>query len=293
MPIPMSPTVNSRRLTDDRFGFGEFILLAYHFRRRRFARPIGYAVQYWVDMTRPKLLLTITAFVLAAIAGALGIMGVQAQEAVKSCDPAKDAFCYNPLVTQKLETLELVQLPKIATPTWMSSQAPPVPAARVVTYTIATKGNVQADFEEFKSQVNETLNSPLGWSRLGVRFARVEAGGEFAVWLSESSQVPTFSPSGCDAIVSCTVGNNVIINETRWLNGSDAWNGAGGELRNYRHMVVNHETGHWLGHGHEYCGGAGQDAPVMQQQTINMQGCKPNPWPQAGEMYAPKLGIRS
>lgn len=168
-----------------------------------------------------------------------------------------------------------------------------MPIAKQVSYTIATRGTITADVDEFATQVNETLNSPLGWSRLGVSFGRVESGGQFIVWLSDANQMTSFSASGCDAMVSCTVGNNVIINQTRWLNGSDAWNNAGGSLRNYRHMVVNHETGHWLGHGHEYCAGSGQDAPVMQQQTIDLQGCKPNPWPLANELYAPKLGIRS
>lgn len=227
--------------------------------------------------------------------GMLCVAGVQALspvEAPKACNPSKDAFCYAPHINEELDRLETIQIPKIATPAWLGAQAA-TPTTREVTYVVATKGAVTADTDEFTSQVNETLNSPLGWARLGVKFTRVESGGQFTVWLSEASQVPSFSPSGCDAIVSCTVGNNVIINETRWLNGSDAWNGAGGSLRNYRHMVVNHETGHWLGHGHEYCAGAGQDAPVMQQQTINMQGCKPNPWPFASEMYAPKLGIRS
>lgn len=246
-------------------------------------------------MTRQKVLLFAAGSLLALAAGVLGIWGVKALSPTesKTCDTTKDAFCVSPLVSQKLETLESIQLPKIATPTWLGTQAAPAPAAREVTYTIATKGNVRADFEEFKTQVNETLNSPLGWSRLGVKFTRVDSGGDFHVWLTESSQVPSFSATGCDTVVSCTVGANVIINETRWVNGSDSWNGAGGSLRDYRHMVVNHETGHWLGHGHEYCSGAGQPAPVMQQQTINMQGCKPNPWPLANEMYAPTLGIRS
>jgi hypothetical protein len=50
-------------------------------------------------------------------------------------------------------------------------------------------------------------------------------------------------------------------------------------LRDYRHMVVNHEAGHFLGFGHANCGGPGQLAPVMQQQSINLQGCQHNPWP--------------
>ena len=234
--------------------------------------------------------------VLVALVIALGITGTVGftiyarEQSTDTCKPASDAFCYEPQISSQAEILGSVAMPKLATPSWL---APTQTAAREVTYTVQTRGAVTADVTEFKTQVNETLNSPLGWSRLGVRFTPIESGGQFTVWLSEASQVPSFSPSGCDAVVSCTVGNNVIINQTRWLNGSDAWNAAGGGLRDYRHMVLNHETGHWLGHGHEFCSGTGQPAPVMQQQTINMQGCAPNPWPLASEMYAPKLGIRS
>jgi hypothetical protein len=205
---------------------------------------------------------------------------------------ATEPLCYHGQFDSIFDELNAVAVPKIATPSWLAAQQTPAPTTSV-TYTIATRGNVAADVGEFTAQVNETLNSPNGWSRLGVAFQQVESDGRFTVWLSEASQVPSFSTSGCDTVVSCTVGNNVIINETRWMKGSDAWNGAGGSLRDYRHMVVNHEIGHWLGHGHRYCSGANQLAPVMQQQTIDMQGCTPNPWPQSQEMYSPKLGIRS
>ncbi len=206
----------------------------------------------------------------------------------KSTDP----FCFAPQLQATPTRLETITLPKIATPVWLTDSTMS-PTAREVTYQVSTRGAVTANIEEFTSQVGQTLNGPEGWSKLGIRFVKVAEGGQFTVWLSEASQVPTFSPSGCDAIVSCRVGNNVIINETRWLNGADSWNAAGGSLREYRHMVVNHETGHWLGHGHEGCGGPGLLAPVMQQQTLDMQGCKPNPWPQSHELYAPTLGIRS
>lgn len=222
----------------------------------------------------------------------LSVLGLTVYaQSTTPCKSETDAFCYAPQIQTQLEPLGEVTIPKLATPDWLAAQSTPV--TREVTYTVQSKGTISADFDEFKAQVNETLNSPLGWSRLGVRFVRVDSGGQFTIWLSQDSKVPSFSPSGCDAIVSCTVGNNVIINQTRWLNGSDSWNKAGGSLRNYRHMVLNHETGHWLGHGHETCSGAGKPAAVMQQQTITMQGCKPNPWPLAHEMYAPKLGIRS
>ncbi|MET1033315.1 MAG: DUF3152 domain-containing protein, partial [Candidatus Saccharimonadales bacterium] len=88
----------------------------------------------------------------------------------------------------------------------------------------------------------------------------------------------------CDSLWSCRVGPNVVINFDRWQGASSSWNANGGTLDDYRHMVINHETGHWLGFGHASCGGAGQLAPVMQQQSIDLQGCKFNPWPSTSEI---------
>ena len=48
-------------------------------------------------------------------------------------------------------------------------------------------------------------------------------------------------------------------------------------------MVVNHETGHWLGHGHRVLPATARPAPVMQQQSKGLDGCRPNPWPTAAE----------
>ena len=76
----------------------------------------------------------------------------------------------------------------------------------------------------------------------------------------------------------------MIINQERWKHASPAWNAAHGALRDYRHMVVNHETGHWLGLGHAGCPGAGRPAPVMMQQSKGLAGCHFNPWPTAREL---------
>jgi hypothetical protein len=76
----------------------------------------------------------------------------------------------------------------------------------------------------------------------------------------------------------------VIINQTRWNRATPPWNAAGGSLRDYRHMVLNHETGHWLGKGHAGCPGRGKPAPVMMQQSKGLDGCRFNPWPTLREL---------
>lgn len=159
-----------------------------------------------------------------------------------------------------------------------------------VTYDVATRGTITADLTEFKNLAGQTYADGRGWSRLGITFQEVTSGGDFTLVLSEASQLPSFS-SVCSTDWSCQVGHYVVINQDRWLYASDSWNNSGGSLRDYRHMVINHETGHWLGHGHASCGGVGQLAPIMQQQSIDLQGCNFNPWPLASELWSSRLGI--
>lgn len=84
---------------------------------------------------------------------------------------------------------------------------------------------------------------------------------------------------GAAGRLSCREGDRVIINLTRWLEGTTDWDGS---LADYRAMVINHEVGHALGHGHLGCPGPGQLAPVMMQQTKGLDGCVGNPWPFLG-----------
>ena len=70
------------------------------------------------------------------------------------------------------------------------------------------------------------------------------------------------------------------------MNASDSYNALGLSLLDYRRMVVNHETGHYLGHGHiVYCETNSGLAPVMLQQSTGLRGCKPNPWPLPSELW--------
>lgn len=74
---------------------------------------------------------------------------------------------------------------------------------------------------------------------------------------------------------SCWNGRVAALNLDRWR-----WGAAGfTSIRQYRTYQVNHEVGHGLGQGHRYCLRRGARAPVMQQQTKSMQGCRANGWP--------------
>ena len=173
--------------------------------------------------------------------------------------------------------------------TWASKRSRSVPiqhrvdVRRTVTYSVTTRGRISASVADFKRLAAQTYADPRGWRGGGVRFRQVASGGGFTLVLANANAMTSFS-SACSSMWSCRVGRFVVINQERWKHASPAWNRAGRSLRDYRHMVVNHETGHWLGFGHARCPGAGKPAPVMMQQSKGRAGCRFNPWPTLGEL---------
>jgi hypothetical protein len=157
----------------------------------------------------------------------------------------------------------------------LAVELPKLDVHRVLTYSVATRGQVGPDGAGFAAAVAAVYADPRGWLRSHRRFARVATGGDFTVVLASASLLPSYSRS-CSVLYSCRVGRNVVLNADRWRSGARAFPGS---LAQYRQMVLNHETGHWLGLGHASCPGRGRPAPVMQQQSKGMQGCAPNAWP--------------
>jgi len=223
---------------------------------------------------RSASLLTIA--VLTVILSLSGVIGAESA----NCNPS-ESICNTDKLLTLGGSLASSTKPNIEDPSWMHPKV-------VFTYNIATSGNVAANLQEFSAQVSQTLNDSRGWSQLGAQFREVDSGGGFTLYLAAASTMTSFS-SYCSASWSCRVGTSVIINQDRWLGATDAWNNAGGSLRDYRHMVINHEVGHWLGHDHLTCSGAGQPAPIMQQQSIDLQGCKFNAWPLPSELWSSRL----
>lgn len=166
-------------------------------------------------------------------------------------------------------------------------------ALKTFTYCTAVRGVDASYLPAFKAKAVETYGSDKGWSVGGlVAFKEVSSGCDYTLWLTAASQMPTFGEI-CDSQWSCRIGPNVVINFDRWQNASPAWNAAGLSLEVYRNMAINHETGHWLGFDHSGCPGAGQPAPVMEQQSIDLQGCTFNAWPTAKEIttFRNRIGV--
>ncbi|MFD0582716.1 DUF3152 domain-containing protein [Dactylosporangium darangshiense] len=144
-------------------------------------------------------------------------------------------------------------------------------------------------------EVDRAIASPLGWTmsaahpvtyNLGQthingaswKFQRV-SDGNYNVVLRLAT--PGTVDKLCKAvgvttqgIYSCRYGKTILLNLRRWLKGIDGQAGV-----DFHAETVLHEMGHFLGFDHMKCPGSGQAAPVMQTQTIALNGCKPNAFP--------------
>jgi hypothetical protein len=130
----------------------------------------------------------------------------------------------------------------------------------------------------FATVVRETLIDPRGWQQAGFTFAfRDDA--PYRVVLAEGPEVDRLCrPYDVGGKYSCQNGPVVALNADRWRYASPKWTG---DLDTYRRMLVNHEVGHLLGQHHPavHCPHRGRPAPVMAQQSSELNGCLPNPWP--------------
>ena len=174
-----------------------------------------------------------------------------------------------------------------------------VDVRRTVRYHVETRGKITTSLKEFRRPGPADLRRPARLARRRAsEFVPVASAAARSRWCCpQASRVPGFS-SGCSSMWSCRVGRFVIINQDRWKHASPAWNAAHLALRDYRHMVVNHETGHWLGLGHASCPGKGRLAPVMMQQSKGLHGLPVQPVPDdrasstAGHRHRTGHGVR-
>lgn len=159
----------------------------------------------------------------------------------------------------------------------------------VLTYTLGREGNPDAgSFAIFGTRVHQALHGDPGWNIQGrILFRHVESGGDFHIWLTDDDNVGDKAPV-CSDEWSCTVGDDVYINDENFSNPPSHW---GDRLPAYQRYVINHEVGHYLDFDERthyndsaYCDPAySGDAPVMMQQSkptvMNGNNCDLNVWP--------------
>lgn len=147
----------------------------------------------------------------------------------------------------------------------------------VVPYAIERRTTDPAtmDFEEV---VEATLEDPRGWERAAFDLVRKDR-ARYRVVLAEGDVVDRLClPYETYETYSCQNGPVVALNADRWRHATPKWTGT---LSGYKKMLVNHEVGHLLGQHHPdvQCPQPGQKAPIMAQQSTELNGCLPNPWP--------------
>jgi hypothetical protein len=151
-------------------------------------------------------------------------------------------------------------------------------------FVVEVEDGIGVDGAGFATAVETTLGDPRSWGNGGrMSFQRVGAAEaaagsyDFRVSLVSPGSMETYCPGvGTGGYTSCRYGERAVINLARWETAVPDY---AGDIPTYRQYVINHEVGHALGNGHEQCPGAGQVAPVMQQQTLGLQGCTKNAWP--------------
>jgi hypothetical protein len=145
-----------------------------------------------------------------------------------------------------------------------------------------TTDDATADFEVV---VRETLADGRGWSSAGYAFERRDD-APYRIVLAEGDEVDRLCrPYDTFGRYSCQNGPVVALNADRWRSATPKWTG---DLADYRRMLVNHEVGHLLGlhHPKPQCPGLGEAAPIMNQQSTELDGCRANPWPLPSEIAA-------
>ncbi|NNE72263.1 MAG: DUF3152 domain-containing protein [Acidimicrobiales bacterium] len=148
----------------------------------------------------------------------------------------------------------------------------------LIRFSVAVEDDIDVDPDELADFVDLTLSDERSWIGFGGQaFERIESGGLFTLVVATPNTVDEL----CEGLdtggrYSCARNGWVAINLDRWMNATDFWDGT---RTDYRHYVVNHEIGHYLGVQHVPCPREGELAPIMQQQTVTLDGCIGNGWP--------------
>lgn len=177
---------------------------------------------------------------------------------------------------------EMVQTGTVGEGIWQFAPAVDTEAPEgttIHTYAVRVEDGIGVGADEAAAEIARILADPRGWQDVDdVVFQQVGSAedAEFTISLGSPPTVDQLClPARVGGIWSCRIGGEVALNSDRWLHATPTY----ADLAEYRAYLVNHEVGHFLGHGHVDCTGDGDPAPVMLQQSMDLQGCVPNAWP--------------
>lgn len=167
--------------------------------------------------------------------------------------------------------------------TTAAADAAPVgnPDGTLYRYRVQVEDGIELDAETAAAEVHAILGHERGWTNDGDSAFELVAGDDTDL------NVIIATPGTVDELcgrwgldtrgeVNCRVDDDVVVNLLRWVEGSPQFDGP---IQEYRALVVNHEVGHRIGHGHSGCPGEGMPAPAMMQQIKGLDGCVANAWP--------------
>lgn len=154
-----------------------------------------------------------------------------------------------------------------------------IDATNILRFRVEVEEGLAVDPGCFAETALSILTDDRGWTSSDtVDFVRVDDDTyDFRLVLASPETTDSLCyPARTGGRYSCRNGERVIINLMRWTSGTDDYSD---NLTTYRHYLLNHEVGHFLGKGHLRCQATGQLAPVMMQQTKGLGECLPNGWP--------------
>nr|WP_239110093.1 DUF3152 domain-containing protein [Streptomyces coelicoflavus] len=236
----------------------------------------GAAVAYWRE-TRPP----VTDDQVADVTDALDASTAK-PSASSSASPSPSLKASpSPSVSPSPST---IAIPATGPGTFVTAQADGTTVgtgSRVRRYKVLVEDGVDIRPSAAADEISEVLADDRGWTQDGTNSFRLVSSGsyDFVVKIATPGTVDKI----CGAAglltrgeVNCSVGTDVVVNLKRWVLGSPEFDGP---IHEYRALIVNHEVGHRIGHGHETCPGAGRPAPAMMQQIKGLKGCVANAWP--------------
>jgi len=130
-----------------------------------------------------------------------------------------------------------------------------------------------------KKFILDTLNDRRSWPCSKWTESKVRSRSDWAIVLESQELIDSYpGMKGLSVTFMSEQPRRTFFSYENWSSLPNALKGTY-TLKDYRQYLVNHEAGHALGLPHPRRRYATSLVPVMVQQTLGLQGLRPNVWP--------------